>query len=54
MYNLMAGDELFRVIINFLPIFGMAYLLMGLISDRNRDVPGGFLFLKHKRNSDLQ
>jgi|GEM_PF-2402047 len=44
MYNLMAGEEFVRVIINFLPIFGMSYLLMGLISDRNRDVPGGFLF----------
>jgi len=40
----MAGEEFVRVIINFLPIFGMSYLLMGLISDRNRDVPGGFLF----------
>lgn len=44
MYTLMAGEEFVRVVINFLPIFGMAYLLMGLISDRNRDIPGGFLF----------
>ncbi len=44
MYNQLSGGEFIQVIINFLPIFGMAYLLMGLISDRNRDVPGGFLF----------
>lgn len=36
--------EFFRFIINLLPVFGAAYLLFGLISDRNRDIQGGFMF----------
>ncbi len=36
--------EFFQFIINLLPVFGAAYLLFGLISDRNRDIQGGFMF----------
>lgn len=44
MYNPDFSADSFQIIINFLPIFGAGYLLFGLISDRNRDVRGGFFF----------
>ncbi|BFN36159.1 histidine kinase N-terminal 7TM domain-containing protein [Fidelibacter multiformis] len=44
MYNPGFSADAFQIIINFLPIFGAGYLLLGLISDRNRDIQGGFFF----------
>lgn len=44
MYNPGFNADTFQIIINFLPIFGAGYLLLGLISDRNRDIQGGFYF----------
>jgi PAS domain S-box-containing protein len=44
MYNPGFSADAFQIIINFLPVFGAGYLLLGLISDRNRDIQGGFFF----------